>query len=286
MRMFDSPRARWWLGIGVAAVVGGAIGWWVGRVTAPPRPLAHVVVVAPHRAIPAAVPAPGPRAPTRHGRLAIVLDDWGYSQQLVPQVLQLPGPVTLAILPHRPYSKAIAEAVRGSSCEVILHMPMESSNAHSAREPHILTPPMSAAQVRQSLDEALATVPRAVGVSNHQGSKATEDPVLMRLVLEDLHRRHLLFLDSLSTSRSVCRDVAHQVQIPYARRAVFLDNEETPAAVRRQLLRAAALAQRTGQAVAIGHDKRVTLQVLQELMPQLAQEGIEFVRISEVAAVP
>ncbi len=284
--MFESPRVRWWVGIGVAAVVGCAVGWWVGRVTAPSRPLAHEVVVAPRRAAPEAVPAPGTRAPTRHGRLAIVLDDWGYSQQLVPQVLQLPGPVTLAILPHRPYSAAIAKAVRGSSCEAILHMPMESNNAHSAREPHVLTPPMSAAQVRQSFDQALATVPRAVGVSNHQGSRATEDPVLMRLVLEDLHRRHLLFLDSVSTPKSVCRDVARQVKVPFARRAVFLDNEETPAAIRRQLLRAASIAQRTGQAVAIGHDKRVTLQVLQELMPQLAQQGIEFVRISEVAAVP
>lgn len=216
------------------------------------------------------------------GKVAIVLDDWGYNQALVPMVLALNRPVTLAILPHQRYSRAIAAAVQDSQCEVILHLPMEPRGA-SPREPQVLAPGMPAAAVRRMLDEALATVPTARGLSNHQGSKATEDPALMRLLLGELQRRQLMFLDSLVTDKSVCRAVALDLHLPFAQRAVFLDNEATPQAVRQQLLELAAVARRAGVAVGIGHDKRVTLEVLQEVMPQLEQTGIEFVRLGEVA---
>ena len=218
-----------------------------------------------------------------HAKIAVVLDDWGYSRQLVPDVLQINRPLTLAILPHQRYSAAIAEAVQGSRCEVILHMPMEPRNTHSAREPHVLAPGMPPTVVRTLLDEALATVPHSLGVSNHQGSKATTDPALMRTVLNDLHRRHLLFLDSMVTDDSVCPQLARQIGIPFAQRAVFLDNVETPEAVRQKLLELVETARHSGSAVGIGHDKRVTIAVLQELMPQLEQQGIEFVPISELA---
>ncbi len=215
-------------------------------------------------------------------KVAIVLDDWGYSRRLVPDVLKLNRPVTLAILPHQAYSTMIAQEVQGSRCEVILHMPMEPKNAESPREPHVLTSGMSAAAVRQMLDAALATVPYAKGISNHQGSKATEDPVLMRLVMQDLRRRQLFFLDSFTASRPACEPAARDAGIPFAQRAVFLDNQETPEYIRHQLQALVAAARHAGAAVGIGHDKRVTLEVLQQAMPELEQEGVEFVGLAEV----
>ena len=227
-----------------------------------------------------------PELPQGHGKVAIVLDDWGYSRRLVPSVIELNRPLTLAVLPHRPFSTAVAEAVQGSRCEVILHMPMEPHSGSSPREPAMLSPGMSITAVRKMLDDALATVPHAVGVSNHQGSKATEDRALMRLVLHDLSRRRLVFLDSLVTEQSVCQGIARQIKIPFARRSVFLDNVETPEAIRGQLIEVAEVALKTGSAIGIGHDKQVTLEVLKEMMPLLEQRGIEFVRLSELTKVP
>lgn len=226
-----------------------------------------------------------PTPPRRHGKVAIVLDDWGYSRRRVPDVLQLNRPVTLAVLPHRPYSRAVAEAVQGSLCEVILHLPMEPYDAASPREPKVLTTGMPQAAVRRLLEDALATVPYSRGVSNHQGSKATENAALMASLLTELHQRQLLFLDSLVTDRSVCPKVAREIQIPFAQRSVFLDNEATPQAVRQQILELAEVALRTGRAIGIGHDRRVTIEALREMMPQLERQGIEFVRLSELAQI-
>ncbi|OGX38826.1 MAG: hypothetical protein A3C53_06970 [Omnitrophica WOR_2 bacterium RIFCSPHIGHO2_02_FULL_68_15] len=228
-------------------------------------------------------PSPLP-APTPSGRpkVAIVLDDWGYSRRLVPDVLKLNRPVTLAVLPHQPYSTAIAQQVAGSRCEVILHMPMEPRDDDYPREPQILLSGMPAAEARQMLSAAFATVPSAKGLSNHQGSKATEDAALMQTIMQELRRRRLFFLDSLTASHSACEPAATAAGVPFAARAVFLDNEETPEAIRRQLQELAAAARRAGWAVGIGHDKRVTLEVLEQAMPQMERDGIEFVPLSEV----
>lgn len=231
---------------------------------------------------PEGVPSSPTGPPSGRPKIAIVLDDWGYSRRLVPEVLKLNRPVTLAILPHQAYSTTIAKDVQGSRCEVILHMPMEPKDAHSAREPQVLTSGMSAEAVRHMLDAALATVPYAKGLSNHQGSKATEDPALMRLVMQDLRRRQLFFLDSFTASRPACEPAAREAGIPFAQRAVFLDNQETPDYIRRQLQELVAAARHTGAAVGIGHDKRVTLEVLQQAMPEMEQEGVEFVALAEV----
>lgn len=228
------------------------------------------------------VPPPPPGPAPRRAKVAVVLDDWGYSRRLVPDVLKLNRPVTLAVLPHQPYSTAIAQQVAGSRCEVILHMPMEPRDDDYPREPQILLSGMPSAAVRQMLTAAFATVPSAKGLSNHQGSKATEDAALMQTVMQELRRRRLFFLDSLTASQSACEPAAKAAGVPFAQRAVFLDNEEAPEAIRRQLQELAASARRAGWAVGIGHDKRVTLEVLEQAMPQLEREGIEFVPLSEV----
>lgn len=231
------------------------------------------------------VVAPGPAPPgatAGRAKVAIVLDDWGYSAKLVPEVLKLSRPVTLAILPHQRYSTAIDQAVRGSRCEVILHMPMEPKDARSPREPHVLASGMPSEAVRRMLASALATVPSARGVSNHQGSKATEDLALMRTVMDDLRARRLFFLDSVTASDSACPVAARDAGVPFAQRAVFLDNQETPAQIQRRLRELVAIARRAGSAVGIGHDKRVTLEVLREAMPQYEQQGVDFVPLSAV----
>ena len=80
------------------------------------------------------------------------------------------------------------------------------------------------------------------GVSNHMGSKATEDRELMTTILAELKRRRLFFVDSVTSDRSVCAPVAAALKIPFARREVFLDNRNERKAIERQFAEAAAIA--------------------------------------------
>lgn len=219
-------------------------------------------------------------------KIAIVLDDWGYSAKRLPLLESIRQPVTVAILPGLPYSSQIAQRAHAHGTEVILHQPMEAQDPNVPREGSVLSTGMSKRQVREQLEWSLAKVPFALGINNHQGSKATADPQLMGLVFKEVKRRGLYFLDSYVTAQSVCFDLARQLRLRFVRRAVFLDNDPTPAAIRRQVWELAKIASTHGEALGIGHDRPHTLEVLKETIPQLQKAGYTLVHASRLARVP
>lgn len=219
-------------------------------------------------------------------RIAVVLDDWGYSQRNVPALQRLRRPLTLSVLPRLRYSAAVARAGRAAGCEIILHLPIES-HRHEAdprfrMEARTIVAAMSDAAIAADVREALASVPGCRGVSNHQGSKGTEDARVMRAVLRELKRRRLYFLDSLVTPRSVCAAVAREVGVPFAQRRRFLDNDNRAAYIETQLRALAADARARGTAIGIGHDRPATLATLARVLPQLEREGVRCVPLSEL----
>lgn len=224
--------------------------------------------------------------PKGRGKIAIVLDDWGYNRNQLGILAQIDAPLTVAILPGLPYSAAAVSSARAAGHEVILHMPMEAQGPHVAREKGTIGPSQTAGEIGQLLEESLASVPYAQGFSNHQGSKATADFPFMEVVLREAKRRNLYFVDSVVTDQSVCERVARKLQVRYARRNVFLDNDPTAQSIRKSLTDLARYAARHGQAVAIGHDRFSTLRVLQTALPELEKAGYTLVFASDLAQVP
>lgn len=211
-----------------------------------------------------------------------MLDDWGYSLKQVPALTSIRQPLTVAVLPELAHSLEVSNIARRSGHAVILHMPMEAMDPHVSQEKGTLLVGMSRAQALAALDKALASVPDAQGVNNHQGSKATSDLVLMRVVLQELKRRGIFYLDSFVTKQSVCEQAAQEIGIRFARRDVFLDNVETPAAIQKQMALLAQTAAKRGYAIGIGHDRTITLQVLKEAVPALERAGYRLVPLSEL----
>ena len=224
--------------------------------------------------------------PQGKGKIAIVLDDWGYTMKQVPALAALHRPVTLSILPGLEHSADVARAAQADGHEVILHMPMEAVDPKAPRESSTLLVGMPRHQVIENLDHALETIPSARGISNHQGSKATADPAFMEVILKETKRRGLYFLDSYVSSRSICAQVAGRVKIPFAQRAVFLDNEQSAPEIQQRLEELALAASKHGQAIGIGHDRPVMLAVLQKAVPALEKAGYTLVPVSELTEVP
>ncbi|MBI4355371.1 MAG: divergent polysaccharide deacetylase family protein [Candidatus Omnitrophica bacterium] len=224
---------------------------------------------------------------SRKPRVAIVIDDVGYTDRSVAAVRHLPRPVTFSILPNLPHSTAMAQAAQQRGHEVIIHLPMEphepvSKEAALHLEQYTVLAAMHATEVEEILARATASVPYAKGLSNHMGSKATENRRVMRELLRALKARRMFFLDSVVTTRSMGERVAKEVGLPFARRSVFLDNEERPDYIAHQLRLVAAEARVRGSAIGIGHDRTLTYQTLQQVMPELRKEGIRFVRVSQL----
>jgi polysaccharide deacetylase 2 family uncharacterized protein YibQ len=164
----------------------------------------------------------------------------------------------------------------------MLHLPMQSENATAKTEEVELRVGMNEQQVDSALAGMLETVPHAVGVNNHQGSRATADPALMAALMPELRRRGLFFVDSRTMASTVAYSTAERLGVRAASRRVFLDDSENREAILKQLELAAHDAEREGFAIAIGHPRPDTIAVLATDLPRLASRGIRLVFVSDV----
>jgi len=216
------------------------------------------------------------------GRIAIVLDDWGYNPNNLGIIEGIKYPLTISVLPNLAYSKSIAQQLGRRGFEIILHLPLEPREKFRLERDTIMAY-MDPKAVTGILKKDLAGLPYTKGVSGHMGSRATEDAKLMAVIFRELKKRNLYFLDSFVSGKSVCSLVAQEVSLSFARRDVFLDNQEEPLYIRGQLRKLKLLALAKGFAIGVGHDRRITLGVLREVMPELEKEGFKFVFVSELA---
>ncbi|MDI3281579.1 MAG: divergent polysaccharide deacetylase family protein, partial [Bacillota bacterium] len=124
-------------------------------------------------------------------RVALVIDDWGLPGRGAERLLALPIPLTMAVIPYQPASRAQAEAGAARGWEVLLHLPMEPKNSAWRLSRETIRVGMSEEEIRRLVRLGLLAVPQADGINNHMGSRATASPEVMRAVLEEVRRRRL-----------------------------------------------------------------------------------------------
>ena len=214
--------------------------------------------------------------------LAIVIDDAGYSRENFNKIEELGVPLTLAVLPGLQYSGEVCELARANKLDIILHLPMEPKAETWAREKNTVLSGMDSKEVDAILTEALLSVQGATGVSNHMGSRATGDEKAIKSLMSSLGRRGLFFLDSVTTSSSVCEKVAKLYNVTYLSRDVFLDNETDDVYIAGKIMESADIALAKGEAIAIGHDREMTIKAIKESLPELKKKGIRLVVLGEI----
>lgn len=215
-------------------------------------------------------------------KLAIIIDDLGYDRASAEDLLALSFPLTVSVIPHLPLSGEVAEEAYRRGDQVLLHLPMQSESHDVKHEDVELSAGMNSKQVASALAGMLETVPHAVGVNNHQGSRATSDPKLMQELMPDLRARNLFFIDSRTTAATVAYRTAQRFGVRAASRKVFLDDTPSRDAILAQLKLAASDAARDGYAIAIGHPHPETIAALADDVPRLESQGILLVFASEV----
>ena len=225
-------------------------------------------------AAPASVPA-GPQ-------LAIVVDDLGNDRAQADSLFRLSYTLTVSVLPHESNSGEIAEEAHRRGYEVMLHLPM-ATVAGSKDEAIELHPGMASPDVEKTFVAMLDTVPYAEGVNNHEGSLGTADQKLMDELMPLLRQHDLFFIDSRTTAATVAESAAQAAGVHTARRNVFLDDEQSVPAIRKQFELAIRDAREKGSALAIGHPHPETLQVLGEMLPQAERQGVRLVFAKDLA---
>ena len=237
--------------------------------------------VPPHKPIPKPVPA----IPKKLPKIAIIIDDIGYDKEIVEKFLGLDAVFTFSILPYSPFQKSIARHVHSKGFNVMLHLPMEPNEYPMVNPgPGTLLTSMSPDQLINQLDRDLDSVPFIQGVNNHMGSKMTTVSTQLYQIFSVLKKRKLFFIDSRTTTETLCKPSAQLLQVPFAQKDVFLDHIQKPDFIRKQIYRLIHIANSHGEAIGIAHPHDVTYHVLREVLPELKKKAI-LVHASDVVHI-
>ncbi|MFP6711000.1 MAG: divergent polysaccharide deacetylase family protein [Rhodospirillales bacterium] len=220
---------------------------------------------------------PGPR-------IAIIIDDAGVDRKRTAAVIKLPPPLTIAYLTYAGALTKQVKAAHEAGHEVMVHMAMEPLSKTVDAGPNVLQSENDAAEIIKRLSWGLERFSGYVGINNHMGSQFTADPVGMNVVMRELKRRGLLFVDSRTSGSTVGASIALANDVPFTQRNIFLDNVPTVEAINKQLRQMEIFARRNGYAVAIGHPKDATIQALSQWLAVMAEKGFVQVPISAIVA--
>ena len=229
-------------------------------------------------------PRPAPPAPVSAPRVAVIVDDLGARRDVFDPLRDIRRPLTVAILPGLPLSQWTAREAAQAGMEVILDLPMEPYRFPEVDPgPGALLMAMGPQELQAQVGAHLASVPGAVGVTNHMGSRMTEDRARMRTVLEVLAGRRLFLVDGLASNLSVAYDEAKALGLRAGRRQIVVDHAAGEAGDRVRWDEVAWWAERRGEVIVIAHGHPLTARLLREYVPRWEARGMRLVPVSQLA---
>jgi len=213
--------------------------------------------------------------------IVIVIDDAGRSAENTKRYASLPFPITIAVLPKLPQTRACAEAVRAAGKELILHQPMQSLNLNLDPGPGKITADMNSYQIASVIKENLLELgPGVKGMNNHEGSLITSNEIKIGAVLEVCAEKGIYFFDSRTTADTKAPQAALERDMKiYEKAGPYLDNDIDRAKMLERIRETLAYANRHGKALVIGHvDKSVKIlpDLLAEMYPEMRAAGYRF----------
>jgi len=226
---------------------------------------------------------PAAEKAVRRPKIALVIDDLGGESLIAKELLQWDLPITFSILPFTRYAKTVAEEAHQKGKEVILHVPMEPHGYPKVRPGEgVLLEEMTEENLRRQLVKDIEAVPYIKGASNHMGSRLMEDPEKVKIILSELKRRKLYFLDSRTTPQTVGMNVAQGIGVKAMERSLFIDHSLNEEDIKEKIEKLIRLSLSNGKAIGIGHPHPSTIKSIKEMIPKMKEKGIELVSLSAV----
>jgi len=228
---------------------------------------------------------PEPTLTKKLPKVAIIVDDIGYDKIIAEKFLNLDAVLTFSLLPHSLFQDKIAREAHEKGFETMLHLPLEPLEYPLVDSgPGTLLTSMSPDELIIQLNKNL-DIPFIKGVNNHMGSKMTTSSTQMYQIFSILKKRNLFFIDSRTTSESLCKPSARLLQLPFAQRDVFIDHVQEPDFIRKQINLLIRVANKHGEAIGIVHPHIITYNILRELLPEL-QKKVQLVHASKIVRIP
>ena len=223
------------------------------------------------------------------GQIYLIIDDAGQRLSQTDRFLDLPVPLTIAVLPGLPATQTTADAIQRHTADkqLILHQPMQALNTNLDPGPGAIYGDTPLENIASILQQNFAQLPGAHGMNNHMGSLITQDPDRMHAIMAFCKENDLFFIDSFTTPDSIVGQTAREHGVPTAQQHIFLDNDHSADAILQQFKRGMRIAENKGFVVMIGHVwSPETARVIQQMTPSAQAEGFSFHTIDNVLRKP
>lgn len=220
-------------------------------------------------------------------QLIFVFDDGGQNLNHLKPFLELPFPITIAVLPRLAHSAESAKRIRASGKELMLHQPMQAVNNNTNPGPGAIKPEMSESEIISTLFYNINEIGPIAGFNNHEGSAITADAEKMEVVMRIAAENGIFFLDSRTNKDTQVPYVAKEMGYSYyERNGYFLDNEKTKENALKELRRNLDIANKTGSVIMIGHIWSADFlpEFLMEVYPELKEKGYTFTTVTKSKA--
>lgn len=218
-------------------------------------------------------------------RIAIIIKGIGMnSEQSEQAIKRLPGEMDIAISPYGRDLQGWVDLGREFGHEALLLVPMEPLNyPENDPGPHTLMAGYSKRDNMNRLMWVLSRVTGYVGVLNEMGSKFTAAENAIHPVLEELHGRGLMFVDSKSSRFSVAARYARRLGMPRAINNRFIDNIVSEEEIQTRLQELENTAKTYGAALGIARPFPLTVEQLEAWARTLPGKGIQLVPVTAIA---
>ena len=235
--------------------------------------------------------------------VAIVIDDFGnggadtetlenaHIDPDVQAMMDLPIPLTGAVIPGQPHAPIHAQLLRDKGHGVIVHLPMAAKKQKASWDtPYTIAAHLSDEDIASRVKEAIIHVGVATGLNNHTGSAASEDLRAMTAVAREVANHGMILLDSVTSGKSQIATAAEAVGLNALKRDVFLDNGKGSVDFTvKRMQETLEVAKEQGHAIAIGHvgpsGGMSTVNGIASMIEYLEKEGVVFVTLDELHAI-
>lgn len=219
------------------------------------------------------------------GYIAIIIDDVGYNINQLYPFFDLGIPLTFAVFPKQKNTEVIVNLIRKQNYNILLHQPMQSYSQERFDKSITLLVDDPDEEIVRKFNENMENlgVGNVIGMNNHTGSKFTENIDKMSILMDEVKKSNIFFIDSKTTPKSVAKKVAKEKNVVYFENDVFLDNEKSEEYIMGRLDKAMRIALKRKKTLAIGHvyDKNL-VSAIQKIIPICNKQRIKLIKISEI----
>lgn len=229
-----------------------------------------------------------PWSGARGARIALVIGGLGISQTGTQEAIEkLPSGVTLAFAPLGNSLMRWMQTARRDGHEIILQVPLEPFG-YPATNPgrHTLFTQAASAQNLEDLRWVLSRITNYIGVMNYMGARFTADREAMDLLMDELRRRGLAYLDDGTSARSLAEEIAMAKGVPFAASDAVIDQVRERGAILAKLDELERIARARGFSIGGGSALEVTVETVAAWASEVTARGIELVPVSAVTFDP